>query len=161
MAATTASAKTDPLSPSGLEAWKTLVVIHAQLFSALDEQMQAEHGRSLGDYDVLVQLSSAPGQSLRMCDLASAVLLSPSGLSRRVERLERDGLVLRRRAAGDGRNIEATLTAAGRRLFRRLQVTHHEGIKELFADEFSNAELDALAELLARLGNTERVSEAC
>ena len=86
-----------------------------------------------------------------MCDLASAVLLSPSGLSRRVERLERDGLVERRRAQGDGRNIEATLTSAGRRLFRRLQTTHHEGIKELFADEFSDGELDALSELLGRL----------
>jgi DNA-binding MarR family transcriptional regulator len=162
MAATSATSTRDPLpaGTAGLEAWKTLVIAHSRLFRALDEQMSAEHGRSLGDYDVLVQLASAPGQSLRMCDLASAVLLSPSGLSRRVERLERDGLVERRRAEGDGRNIEATLTSAGRRLFRRLQTTHHEGIKELFADEFSDGELDALSELLGRL-EPERPATDC
>jgi DNA-binding MarR family transcriptional regulator len=162
MAATHTTSTRDPLpaGTAGLEAWKTLVIAHSRLFRALDVQMSDEHGRALGDYDVLVQLAGAPGQSLRMCDLASAVLLSPSGLSRRVERLERDGLVERRRAEGDGRNIEATLTAAGRRLFRRLQATHHQGIKELFADEFSEAELDALSELLARL-NPEPAPAGC
>lgn len=149
----TAPEKGDSLAAGspGLEAWKNLVVAHSQLCRALDAEMRSEHDFTLGEYDVIVQLANAPGQGLRMCDLASAVLLSPSGLSRRVERLERAGLVRRERAATDARNIEAGLTTAGKRLFHRLQVTHHAGIKELFVDHFSARELATLEDLLGRL----------
>ncbi len=140
-----------PAGSPGLDAWQNLVVAHSQLFRALDAQMRSEHDFTLGEYDVIVQLANASGQRLRMCDLASAVLLSPSGLSRRVERLERAGLVRRERAATDARNIEASLTTAGKRLFHRLQVTLHAGIKELFVDHFSARELATLEDLLGRL----------
>jgi len=86
-----------------------------------------------------------------MCELASAVLLSPSGLSRRVDRLERAGLVQRERATDDGRNIQAGLTPAGDRLLRALQDTHLTGVKKRFVDRFSPDELDTLHELLGRL----------
>jgi DNA-binding MarR family transcriptional regulator len=79
------------------------------------------------------------------------VLLSPSGISRRVERLEREGLVQRERATGDARSIEAGLTPAGTRLLRRLRRTHRGGIRERFVDRFSAQELETLRELLGRL----------
>jgi len=136
----------------GLEAWRNLLKAHAHLIRELDEELRDRHNFTLGDFDVLVNLANAPGQRRRMCELADAVLLSPSGLSRRVDRLERTGYVQRARAAGDARNIEAGLTVAGKRLLRRLRGTHRAGIRERFVDRFSAEELETLRELLGRLG---------
>jgi DNA-binding MarR family transcriptional regulator len=135
----------------GLDAWRAFLRAHARLFVELDAELRSEHGTALGDYDVLVQLADAPSGRLRMCDLAQAVLLSPSGLSRRVERLERAGLVDRVRASDDARSIEAGLTPAGRRLFRRLRRTHRAGIRQRFADHFDTEELALLTEMMGRL----------
>ena len=151
--------KTDPaagadaptLGAAGMRAWRSLLIAHSQLLAELDEGLQRSHGFTIGDYDVLVHLARAPDQRRRMCDLAAAVLLSPSGLSRRVARLERIGLVERRRAESDGRSIEAGLTDEGRRLFLELNRTHLAAVKELFVDRYSEAELDELGELLGRL----------
>ena len=154
--ATKSTAAPSPAAPgsAAMDAWVNLVVSHSRLMSALDEELRAEHGSTMGDYDVFVQLSRAPGGRLRMCDLASAVLLSPSGLSRRVERLERAGLVQRRRSDDDARSIEAALTDEGKRYFRRLRKTHRAGVRERFADRFSEEELETLAGLLSRLTGT-------
>jgi DNA-binding MarR family transcriptional regulator len=88
-----------------------------------------------------------------MCDLAQAVLLSPSGLSRRVERLERAGFVRRERAGDDGRAIKARLTEEGERLAERLRAAHLGAVKERFADRFSRRELETLRDLLGRLAD--------
>lgn len=145
----------DAIGAAGLEAWKNFVVANSRLMRELDEELRREHGFTLGDYDVLIHLSRAPEARLRMCDLAAEVLLSPSGLSRRVERLERAGFVKRERASTDGRSIEATLTPSGKRLFRRLRETHLRGVKERFADRFSAKEIERLRDLLARLERQE------
>jgi DNA-binding MarR family transcriptional regulator len=89
-----------------------------------------------------------------MCDLAAAVVLSPSGLSRRVDRLERAGYVTRERAEDDARNVEARLTPSGKRLLGGLRETHRAAVKERFADRFSAAELEALGALLGRLAGS-------
>jgi DNA-binding MarR family transcriptional regulator len=102
---------------------------------------------------VLIQLAEAEAGRLRMCDLAAAVVLSPSGLSRRVDRLERAGLVERERGEDDARSVEATLTPEGERVLDRLRRTHRTGVKERFADRFSEDELRTLTRLLARLGD--------
>ena len=141
----------EPLSEAGFAAWKGFLRGHSRLMRELDEELRERHGVALGDFDVLAQLGEAPGGSLRMCDLAAAVVLSPSGLSRRVDRLEREGLVGRRRATGDARSVEASLTASGRRLLGRLRTTHLAGVRQRFADRFGEAELQTLAELLPRL----------
>jgi len=144
-------AAAEPLSEAGLAVWKDFLRAHSRLMRELDEEMRDEHGVALGDFDVLAQLGEAAGGRLRMCDLAAAVVLSPSGLSRRVDRLEREGLVGRERAEDDARSVEASLTARGRRLLRRLRATHRAGVKQRFADHFSAAELQTLRELLPRL----------
>ena len=151
--ATTGAEERLPLSSDdiGLSAWRGLIESNAHLMRELDGEMQQRHGYALGDFDVLVHLADAAGGRLRMCDLANAVLLSPSGLSRRVDRLERAGLIERARGTADGRNVEATLTPAGRRTLRRLRQTHRAGIKERFVDQFSSNELASLSRLLARL----------
>lgn len=150
--ATTSTAKERPeLGAKAMDAWANFLRSHASLVRELDEELRAAEGYPLGDFDVLVQLAQADEGSLRMCDLAAAIVLSPSGLSRRVDRLERAGLVTRERAASDARSIEAHLTPAGRRLYQRLRKTHLAGIEERFAQRFSERELETLNELLGRL----------
>jgi DNA-binding MarR family transcriptional regulator len=150
-AAETTTAPGGSLSDAGLSAWKGFLRAHSRLMSALDEELREAHGAALGDFDVLAQLADAPRGRLRMCELAAAVVLSPSGLSRRVDRLERAGLVARERSERDARNVEARLTAAGKRTLGRLRATHRRGVKQRFADRFSAEELEALDGLLGRL----------
>lgn len=145
-----ATKRTEP-SETGVDAWANFLRGHARLIRELDAELQAEQGFSLGDFDVLVQLALAEEGRLRMCDLASAIVLSPSGLSRRVDRLERAGLVVRERGASDGRNVEARLSADGKRLYERLRKTHMAGIEERFTRQFSERELATLRDLLGRL----------
>lgn len=140
------------LSKAGLAAWKALLRAYSRLMPELDEELRRRHGYGIGDLDVLAQLDDAPEGGLRMCDLAAAVVLSPSGLSRRVDRLEQAGFTLRERAEHDARNVVARLTPAGRKLLRRLQATHRAGVNRRFAERFSDEELGMLAELLARVG---------
>ena len=140
-----------PISPVALDAWVRLLMGHSGLLRTLDAELRQAHNVTLGDYDVLAHLANVPREGLRMCDLANAVLLSPSGLSRRVDRLERAGLLARERGAQDARNIHAQLTRAGRRLFRRIRDTHLAGVDRHFAAHFDQGELETLRDLLGRL----------
>ena len=151
MTSTETSKRSLALSPIALEAWVSLITAHAGLLRTLDAELRQAHNVSLGDFDVLAHLADVPREGRRMCDLANAVLLSPSGLSRRVERLERAGFVRRERGESDARNIHAQLTPAGRRLFRRMRETHLAGVNGHFAEHFDRGELESLRELLARL----------
>jgi DNA-binding MarR family transcriptional regulator len=150
------TSRSAPLSEAGLSAWKGFLRAHSRLTRRLDAELRDQHGFALGDFDVLAQLAEAPHGRLRMCELAEAVVLSPSGLSRRVDRLERAGLVARERAERDARNIEARLTPAGKRLLAGLRKTHRGGVKDRFTDRFSARELELLDELLGRLTDGRR-----
>lgn len=141
----------DRLSPTELRAWRGLVKAHACLLKRLDAQLEAEHGLQLSSYEVLGELAEAEGGKMRMHDIASAVLLSRSGLTRLVDRLERDGLVARCSCENDARGAYAVLTPAGRERFERARVTHLEGARSLFLERYSEAELELLAPLLERL----------
>jgi DNA-binding MarR family transcriptional regulator len=135
---------------AGLGAWRSFVLANSRLMRALDEDLRREHDFTIGEYDVLINLARAR-EGLRMCDLAAAVVLSPSGLTRRIDRLERAGLVERCRGEGDARNVVSKLTPAGRRIFNRLRATHLAGIEERFLDHFTADEIETLSELLGRL----------
>jgi len=141
----------DTLSPTELRAWRSLVKAHACLVKRLDAQLEAEHGLPLSSYEVLQHLSHADAGKLRMHDIAAAVMLSRSGLTRLVDRLERDGLVERCSCENDARGAYAVITPAGRERLAAAHRTHHAGIRALFADRYSEAELEQLAPLLERL----------
>jgi DNA-binding MarR family transcriptional regulator len=151
-------ARMSPLSGVALDAWRNFLRANSRLTRELDHELHESHNTSLGDFDVLIQLDLAPRGRLKMCDLAAAIVLSPSGLSRRVDRLERAGLVKRERGSRDHRNVETHLTAAGKRRLAQLRKTHLTGVKERFADRFSAAELETLAELLGRLWDAEDIA---
>ena len=97
-----------------MQAWRSLLSAHSRLMSRLDAELQASQGMSVSDYGVLVQLSEAEGGHMRMSELADRLLLSPSGLTRRLDGLVRAGLVDRARCPTDRRGAFAVLTDAGR-----------------------------------------------
>lgn len=117
----------------------------------MERELVAEQNISLGSYDVLVNLARAPGRRLRMAELADAVILSRSGITRLVDRLERLGWVSRQRVVGDGRGVVAALTPAGLDTLRRAAVTHLAGISRHFVDRFDHDELVQVGELCRRL----------
>ena len=109
------------------------------------------HQLPLSSYEVLLFLADAPGGQLRMSELADGVLLSRSGLTRLVDRMEREGLLCRERCTNDGRGYLATITDEGRELFRRARKTHLDGVRERFLSHFSADELRTLAQLWERV----------
>jgi DNA-binding MarR family transcriptional regulator len=135
------------LDRTELGAWRGLLRVHSRMTKALDAQLIAEHGISLSSYEVLLFLAEAPDGRLRMSELAEGVLLSRSGLTRLVDRMEREGLLRRERCEDDARGFNAMITAEGRELFRRARRTHLDGVRELFLSRLSAAELRTLAEL--------------
>jgi DNA-binding MarR family transcriptional regulator len=134
-----------------LRAWRGLLRVHAQLSKALDAQLDAAHGLPLTSYEVLMYLSDADGGRMRMNDLASSVLLSRSGLTRLVDRLERDGYLERCSCAHDARGAFAVLTPAGREKLEAARETHLAGVRELFLGRFSSDELDVLGDAWDRV----------
>ncbi|MFE2756113.1 MarR family winged helix-turn-helix transcriptional regulator [Actinosynnema sp. NPDC059335] len=138
-----------------LAVWRSFLRAHARLTRILEAELIAEQRLSLAAYDVLVQLAESPQHRLRMTELADAVLLSRSGVTRLVDRLERAGLVLRERADGDGRGVVAVLTAQGLDRLRVASGTHLTGVARHFAETFTHAELEAFGRTCDRLGADE------
>ncbi len=141
----------DSLDATELRAWRGLLKAHASLVKRLDAQMEAEHGVPLTSYEVLLRLSDAEGSKMRMHDIAASVLLSRSGLTRLIDRLERDGLVERRSCPNDARGAFAVLTDRGRSKLAEARVTHHAGVRRLFTSRFSEEELQSLSECCDRV----------
>lgn len=125
--------------------------VHAQLTKALDANLEAVHGLPLSHYDVLVQVSNAPDQRMRMCELADGVLLSRSGLTRLVDRMAKDGLLERCACEDDARGSFACLTPAGRARLDEARPTHLSAVRELFLQTFTDDELAQLAGLWQRV----------
>jgi DNA-binding MarR family transcriptional regulator len=126
-------------------AWAGFLRAHASLVRELDRELEAAHGLPLHQYEVLLVLARADGGRARMSELADRVLLSQSGLTRLVDRLERAGLVVRERCDQDRRGLYARITDEGERRFAEARATHLAGVRTRFLDRFSPAELDGLA----------------
>jgi DNA-binding MarR family transcriptional regulator len=141
-------------------AWVRFLRAHAAVTRELSARLEARHGLTLSDYDVLVQLYYAPERSLRRVDIARAVLLTASGITRLLDGLERAGWVEKRACQSDARVSYAVLTESGVQKFEDAQKTHLADIEELFGSRFSRAEREQLAELLGRLPLAE-TAEAC
>ena len=127
-----------------MRTWRAFIETVQDLLSALEVDLSS-HGLTLGDYQVLVHLSEQEHLSMRMCDLASRLQLSPSGLTRRLDGLVRSGLVSRRPSTDDGRVILAVLTADGRRVLERVAPHHVESVRHHLIDRIDPSDLDAMA----------------
>ena len=142
---TSISQPVSELSGTELGAWRGLLRVHTALVRELDAELDAAHGLPLSSYDVLIYLQSAPDRRLRMAELADSVLLSRSGVTRLVDRLEREGLIVRDTCSSDGRGLYAVLTDEGEAMLARARPTHLAGVRERFLRHFSDDELKQLA----------------
>ncbi len=134
-----------------IQAWVALLRAHATSIRRFNAELVSGHGLTLNDYEVLLHLSHAEGGRLRRVDLAERVLLTPSGITRLLEGLERCGYVERASCAADARVTYAQLTEAGEAKLREAAGTHVAGIRGFFRERFSNEEVVALGGLLERL----------
>jgi DNA-binding MarR family transcriptional regulator len=149
-----AESATDPrLGPAADAggAWLGFLRSHATLLRLLDLELRREAGLPLADFDVLMQLALGGDGGLRMTDLARRTLVSRSGMTRRVAQLERDGLVARSSARGDGRSVRAELTPRGENALRRAVPVHMRGIERHFLRKLSPGQLSGLGEAVTAL----------
>jgi DNA-binding MarR family transcriptional regulator len=141
------------LSDTEQHLWRRLLGVERRLQERLDQELREAHNLSLGDYAVLVHLSEAPHQELRMSELADEIVLSRSGLTRRVDGLVKEGLVTRRACPADKRGSYAQLTPAGVDLLRIAAPTHVSGVRRYLIDAIGSLSLASLADGLCRIEN--------
>jgi DNA-binding MarR family transcriptional regulator len=136
---------------AGQRAWRGLLRAHACLAKRLDAALEQAHSLPLSSYEVLDRLEDASGGRMRMCDLAEQAQLSRSGLTRLVDRLEREQLLERCSCEQDARGSFACLTASGRERLQEARVTHLAVVREQFFSRFSEDELALLADMCQRV----------
>jgi len=124
---------------------------HAELVRELDAELAREHDMPLSSYEVLLFLNDSEDGRMRMSELADSALLSRSGLTRLVDRLERQGLLTRERCESDARGWFAEITPEGRRVFGAARKTHLDGVRRAFLSHFSRDELRTLGGLWQKL----------
>jgi DNA-binding MarR family transcriptional regulator len=139
------------LTDAELRAWRGLLRAHACLAKRLDTALENAHGLPMTSYEVLHHLEDASSERMRMCDLAAQAQLSRSGLTRLVDRLEREGLLERCSCADDARGAFACLTDLGRQRLAEARGTHLAVVREHFLSRFSEEELDMLADTWERI----------
>jgi DNA-binding MarR family transcriptional regulator len=139
------------LSLGELRAWRGLLRAHSCLAKRLDAELDRAHRLPMTSYEVLHHLEESTGARMRMCDLAEQAQLSRSGLTRLVDRLERDGLLERCSCQHDARGSYACLTPAGRVRLQEARVTHLGVVRAHFFSRFSEEELTLLADMWERI----------
>jgi len=151
VAATLPPVPGERLSEGELRAWQAFLRSHRSVTGTLDTELTREQQLPLGSYEVLLILSRAPERALRMSDVAEQTLLSRSGMTRLVDRLESEGLVARMTCKSDGRGVYAVLTDAGYERLRTASRTHLRGVRDHFTSRLSADELDELSRILGKL----------
>jgi DNA-binding MarR family transcriptional regulator len=132
-------------------AWWLFLRSHRAVLRVLEAELKAELGLSLTWYDVLAQLAAAPRGHLLMHELADAIVLSNSGLTRLVDRMEEAGLLRRQPMPGNRRAIELRLTPIGEARYRKAREIHERGIEEHFVRHLDRAEGEAMLAALERV----------
>jgi DNA-binding MarR family transcriptional regulator len=140
-----------PLSPQEDQAWRPYIEGSLRLESHLDDTLRAETGLSLFDYHVLLLLSEAPQQRLRMNELADKMVFSRSRITYQVTSMQKRGLVARETVAEDGRGSRAVLTATGLDTLRKAAPHHARTVRESFLADLAPADLAAIGRIFGRL----------
>jgi DNA-binding MarR family transcriptional regulator len=149
-----------PLNDDEELAWRSLMRLVYTLRPALDEDLQRSCGLSSTEYSVLMHLSESSDRQLRMSDLADRTNLSPSRISRVINKMAQVGLVKRRPGAGDGRNTYATLTRSGLSSLRRAWPHHLRSVRKRAFDHLTSEETHVLGPILQRLAETGDASRS-
>ncbi len=141
------------LTEAEVAAWKGFVRVHTAMARRLDAELERAHGLSLSSFEVLKALRCSSEGKLRMADLAEHALLSRSGMTRLVDRLERQGLLTRCQCSDDARGCYAVLSPAGAELLDRARPTHLECVRSGFVGHLAPQELEQLADVFGRMLN--------
>lgn len=139
------------LDQSKLEAYRLILTANARLLKRIDSDMLAAGKLPLDWYDVLLTLRYAPDRRLRMHELAESILLSRSGLTRHLDKLEEEGLIERVRCKSDRRGVWAAMTDKGAAALRDSWPTYAESIEKYVGKVMSAKEAELLTELLQRI----------
>jgi len=140
----------DPFSQEELLAWRGLIRLRETVMREIDRRLRQKGLVSLADYGVLITLVSDPTRGLRMSELGERRMLTPSGITRVVDRLEQRGLVRREPDPSDGRAAVAVLTRPGLEALRRAQSVHHATVRELYLGSLTVRELKQFTALLEK-----------
>ena len=136
-----------------MDGWLALVRTHTKLWDAIEAQMRRDHGLSMARYDVLAHLNLAGGR-LGLSDLATAIALSPSGLSKLLDRMDESGLIRREPDPDDARAAFATITPQGRALVRRARLGHHALLRETFGRALDDRDVADLRRIMDRIAGS-------
>jgi DNA-binding MarR family transcriptional regulator len=139
------------LTDEELRAWQGLLHAHQHVTRLLDAELQAGHGISIAEYDVLLRLARTPDRALKMSEVARRVMMSPSGLTRVADRLSAAGLITRERIEDDARIMLARLTESGRQRLRAAAETHLRGIREHYTSRMTASQLRNVGAALERV----------
>jgi len=150
----TSQVLTTQASTTSLDAWVRLLRAHAATTRALSAELVADHGLTINDYEALLLLSRAEGGHLKRVELAEQLILTPSGVTRLLDGLERAGYVEKGSCSTDARVTYAVLTAAGLAKLEEASASHVAAVRALFEGRFAEDELATLAGLLGRLPGT-------
>jgi DNA-binding MarR family transcriptional regulator len=142
-----------------IRTWIRFLATHSAITRELEARLMGAHGLTLSDYDVLVQLARAPERKLRNIDLAKAVILTRSGVTRLVDGLEKDGLVARASCPSDKRGTFVALTDEGLARLREAAATQVEGVRELFVERLGQEGVEQLDALLRALPSGAECTE--
>ncbi|MBY8875736.1 MarR family transcriptional regulator [Micromonospora sp. PLK6-60] len=143
---------TESLDRARMACWRAYIESSQRLFTQLEDDLRADSELSFADYHVLVLLSEAPGQRLRMGELADRLVFSPSRLTYQITSMQKRGLVARESCPGDRRGSEAVLTAAGLLTLREAAPHHLRSVRSHLMDDLDDAEVACLTRVFARLG---------
>jgi DNA-binding MarR family transcriptional regulator len=146
---------TEWLTEREMAAWRAYIATSGRLLGALDSDLMAAEDLTNVDYGVLVSLSEAPDEALRMSSLAAIAGVEASAMTYRVGRMEKRGLVERKVCPEDRRGVLAVLTPEGRAVLERVAPTHVAAVRSLFIDRLSGDELDSVAEIFGRLASPD------
>jgi DNA-binding MarR family transcriptional regulator len=145
----------DPLSSDEEAAWRALARVVIVLPRLIDAALLRRENLTLTEYMVLMVLSESPDRACRMSELLPVVPITPSGLTRLMERLERQGMVTREKAGGDGRGQVATLTDVGLGRLRDAWPGHLQDVRRLVLEHLHGLDLPTLTRALEEIAAHE------
>ena len=137
----------NPFTPAEFAAWRGLLRVHSSVMRELDRRLLRAHELGIDAYGVLVTIVGQPGSRMTIGELGERRNLSPSGISRSVDKLVKEELVERTTNPADARSLLVGLTAHGVQRLREAQVTHHATVRELLLDHLDERDIETLGEL--------------
>ena len=137
----------DPFTPAEFGAWRGMLRVHTTVMRALDHRLQNAHALGIDAYGLLITMVGEPGTPMTIGELGERRNLTPSGISRAVDKLAKAGLIERTTNPADERSRLVGLTTQGLRRLREAQVTHHATVRELLLANLSDRDIKTLGEI--------------